>query len=156
MELINNRLDEMNESRQDMSNRISELHDKIDKLLIALGGSKKSQQPSTTTIMTSPSTSTVTDTRKSAATHSGVDTSASKDMALTRTQPLSSAPPPERALYSESTSVYKSSVPESKKSWDIKFADYSPTVYTNVQVLNSDLADSDILSMWVKFSFLRY
>lgn len=145
----------MNESRQDMSNRISELHDKIDKLLIALGGSKKSQQPSTTTIMTSPSTSTVTDTRKSAATHS-VDTSASKDMALTRTQPLSSAPPPERALYSESTSVYKSSVPESKKSWDIKFADYSPTVYTNVQVLNSDLADSDILSMWVKFSFLRY
>ena len=144
----------MNESRQDMSNRISELHDKIDKLLTALGGSKKSQQPVTTTIMTSPSTSTV-DTRKSAATHS-VDTSASKDMALTRTQPLSSAPPPERALYSESTSVYKSSVPESKKSWDIKFADYSPTVYTSVQVLNSDLADSDILSMWVKFSFLRY
>ena len=143
----------MNESRQDMSNRISELHDKIDKLLIALGGSKKSQQPAATTIMTSPSTSTV-DTRKSAA-HS-VDTSASKDMALTRTQPLSSAPPPERALYSESTSVYKSPVPESKKSWDIKFADYSPTVYTSVQVLNSDLADSDILSMWVKFSFLRY
>lgn len=152
-------MDELNESRQEMSSRISELHEKMDKLLsaLAIGGGKKMAA----TTMTAPSTSSATTVERRKVATDSVDSSsaaAARDMELTRMVPLSAPPPStsERTLYSGSTSVYKALVPENKKSWDVKFAEYNPTVYTSVQVLNSDFADTDILSMWVKFSFLRY
>lgn len=124
-----------------MSKQINELHEKMNRLVTALlGTSKKGDEKITGSVSDFERTSR------------SMPVGASAPHQTVARVAKSSSPMPEPILYSSAPIIYKSSVPESKKSWDVKYADYKPTAYTSEQVVNDELADSDLLSMWVKFS----
>lgn len=155
MDALNRRLDEINESRQEMSKQINELHEKMNTLVTALLGSSSSKKGGDEKRRLVEETGASADFERTSRSMpvgaSAPHSHAPPHQAIARVA-KSSSPMPEPILYSSAPIIYKSPVPESKKSWDVKYADYKPTAYTSEQVVNDELADSDLLSMWVKFS----
>lgn len=145
LEIISSRLDELSENKQEMQAKITELSNKMDTLIAHL--IKKTDVSSVGHSSRSGGGDDVREKRK-------IEVIEIKEPAI----PLSTASveyhnyeAQQKVLYSTTPLIYKILVPESKKSWDVRFSSYNPTYYTSPQVLNSDIADSDILSMWVKF-----
>lgn len=77
--------------------------------------------------------------------------SASASSSRISTIKKTTSPLPDSILYSTSPLVYKTPVPESKKSWDVNYVEYNPKLYTSAQVLNNESADSDLITMWEIF-----
>lgn len=152
LQILSHQIDEMNESRQEMANRLNELNGKLDRLLFSMTIEKKSA--TTTHEISSKLDKQIVN---SLAKPSAIErtTSAIGDLEMSpRMIPLKAVP----SQTSESTTlICKTVVPDNKKSWDVKFDDYKPPIYTSAQVLSAEFADTDLLSMWVKlkFSYLR-